>query len=198
MYNEAGLEEKLFQSLNALTTENPFCDICFCAHSFAGNVATIAAVKCAELHPMMTIKCHMFGSPKMGLPSFRQRAHSLPNLRIFAIEFGSDYYVNQPHEACWTNVGHSIVVSRMSGFASKKNISPRKERVVAQAFKFGKNKTQQARMKKYQMKADHDMRVYLHAIESFTHLGCQWMKNFEGEDGQGILSSTDNEERLVV
>ena len=176
-------------------SENPFCDICFCGHSFAGNLATIAAVNCAEMHPMMTIKCHTFGAPKIGLPSFKERAHSLPNLNIFAMEFGSDYYVNQPNEGCWTHVGHSVIISRVG---TKKNSSPRKERVLAQAFKFGKNKSHPTRMKKNQMKAHHDMRVYLHAIESFTHLGCQWMDRFVGEDGEGILSSRDNEERLVV
>jgi hypothetical protein len=192
------LELKVFDLLNKLMSENPFCNIFFCGHSFGGCLATIAAVNYAERYPMMTISCQAFGCPKMGQKCFRERAHSLPNLSLFRIENGSDFCLNLPHGSSWHHIGHTIVINSTKDKASsKKSSSTKNERVCVQAFKFEKKSTHQIKTKKANLKPDHEMRSYLHAIESFTHLGCQWVDKFVGEDGDGILAS-NNEERLVV
>ena len=173
-------------------SENPFCDICFCGHSFGGSLATIAAVHCAAKYPMMTISCQTFGCPKIGLQKFKERAHSLPNLRIFRVENGSDACISLPNGPSWQHVGHTIVFAK-----NKKPSSTQKEPIFVQIFKFGKKGTFSIKVKKANIKQDHEMCSYLDVIESFTHLGCQWVNKFAGEDGDGILA-TDNEERLVV
>mmetsp|Transcript_21686 Transcript_21686/g.25045 ORF Transcript_21686/g.25045 Transcript_21686/m.25045 type:complete len:618 (+) Transcript_21686:390-2243(+) len=200
-YFEANLESRVFKQLHSLMSENPFCDVLFTGHSYGGCLAQIAAVRCAEKYPMMTISCHLFGCPKIGEISFRERSHSLPNLRLVRLENNLDPYVALPH-GNWSHIGHTIVIQN-----SKENNAPFRKStalkmeppVVAQAFKFGKKGVQQGnalRLKKSQVKSDHSMRNYVHAIEKFTHNGCQWVEKFAGE-GDGILAA-DNEQRLVV
>ena len=53
------------------------------------------------------------------------------------------------------------------------------------------------RAKKIQGKTDHEMRNYLHAVEHFTHMGSQWVRDFANEFGSGIVNA-ENEVRLVV
>ncbi len=190
VYAEANLELKLFELLNKLMSENPFCDFCFCGHSFGGCLATLAAIYCAEKNQMMTISCISFGCPKISLKNFKERAHSLPNLRIFRIENSSDYFVDLPNSSPWHHLGHSIIIH-------KEKYSSEGIRVSAQAFKFGKKDTKETKPKKVRLKSDHEMRSYLHTIESFTHRGYPWMRNFVGEDGDGVMGS-DKEERFVV
>ena len=178
--------------------DNPFCDVSFVGHSFGGCLATIAAASCAEKYPMMMVNCHLFGCPKIGNQSFKERSHSLPNLRIFRVEYGSDSCVNSPAGPSFQHVGHAIVIRKMKEKSSRNNAYIQKERVEASVYKFGKKENQHTKLyKKITMKSDHEMRSYLHVIESFTHLGCQWIETFVGEGGDGILAS-NNEERLVV
>jgi hypothetical protein len=200
------VERKVLDLLNELMIENPFCDVCFVGHSFGGSLATIAAVNCAETNPMMTISCHTFGTPKIGNLSFKERAHSLPNLRLFRVENGSDWCVNTPSASAFHHVGHAIVISSRNNDRSatrRRSSTSQKEQIYAQAFKFGKKEKEVQPIlihsylkKSSQERNDHEMRSYLHAIESFTHQGCQWVRNFVGEDGEGILAN--KEERVIV
>ena len=57
---------------------------------------------------------------------------------------------------------------------------------------------QNARAKKVQRKADHEMRAYSYGLEQFTHFGLPWVSDFVGEDGEGIVSDMDHESRHVV
>ncbi len=204
-YTESAVETKVLETLNELMIENPFCDVCFVGHSFGGSLATIASVNCAETNPMMTISCHTFGSPKIGNLSFKERAHSLPNLRLFRVEYGYDWCVNTPSANTFHHVGHAIVInsSNKDRSLTRRRSTSQKEQVHAQAFKFGKKEkeTQSILINSYlkkpsQEKFDHEMRTYLRAIESFTHQGCKWVRDFVGEDGEGILA--DKEERVIV
>ena len=79
-YFEANLERKIFDLLSKLSTENPFCDVVFTGHSFGGCLAIFGAMRYAEKFPMMTVSCHVFGTPKIGGCALRQFIHSLPNL----------------------------------------------------------------------------------------------------------------------
>jgi len=79
-YFEANVEKKIFDLLDKLSTENPFCDVVFTGHSFGGVLATFGAMRYAEKYPMMTVSCHVFGTPKVGGSLMRQFIHSLPNL----------------------------------------------------------------------------------------------------------------------
>lgn len=47
----------------------------------------------------------------MGGHEFRSLAHSLPNLKIVRMEYGSDPWCHVPDEMSWTHVGHSVTVS---------------------------------------------------------------------------------------
>jgi len=79
-YFEANVERKVFDLLDKLSTANPFCDVVFTGHSFGGVLAIFGAMRYAEKYPMMTVSCHVFGTPKIGGSPMRHFIHSLPNL----------------------------------------------------------------------------------------------------------------------
>jgi pimeloyl-ACP methyl ester carboxylesterase len=74
------LERKIFDLLSKLATENPFCDVVFTGHSFGGVLATLGSMRYADKFPMMTVSCHVYGTPKIGGSQLRNFIHSLPNL----------------------------------------------------------------------------------------------------------------------
>jgi hypothetical protein len=207
------MEVKIFQLIEKLTSENPFCDVVFTGHSFGGGLALIGAVRCAEKYHDMTVSCHVFGVPKVGQSDFRLRAHSVPNLRLIRVEHATDIYVDFPTEQAWEHVGHAITIN-YSKNKKRTSINPfgtegETVTATAHAYKFGKkdqNSTTPSkhrrypidpRAKKIQGKHDHEMRNYLHALEHFTHMGSQWVKSFANELGNGIVTA-ENEMRLVV
>lgn len=192
------METKVFELLEQLMTENPFCDVSFVGNSFGSGLATISAINCAEKYPMMTVSCHSFGCPKLGKRYFRDRAHSLPNLRIFRIELDLESCNNVP-TSTFQHLGHVIFISNTKDrVSSSKKSHQENEQVSVKAFKFGKNGTYKTKVKKSHGKSHTKMCSYVYAIESFTHRGCQWVEKFVGEDGEGILGSIDKEERLIV
>lgn len=197
VYIESHLEEKIFNLLDQLTTENPFCDVSFVGHAFSGGLAMLAALHYAENYPMMTVSCHSFGCPKIGKQCLRERSHSLPNLAIFRVEYGS---YSTPYDPLFHHIGHLIWINRTS--KEKRTSSNIQEQVIVQAFKFGNSnpkKKDKGILKKSRIKSNQEMRSYVHALESFTYLGCQWVeKGFVGEDGDGIIGASDKEERIVV
>ena len=212
-YFQSELEGKVFDLVERLSAENPFCDVVFIGHSFGGGLATIGALRCAENYPMMTVSCHGFGVPKVGQKDFRLRAHSLPNLKIIRVEHCSDVYVHLP-VGPWEHVGHTVTIN-YSKSKKRTMINPKGNEgdtitATAQAFKFGRKNqntntntmhrvrnTIDARANKVQGKADHEMRNYLHALEHFTHMGNPWVSSFANELGSGIVTA-ENEVRLVV
>jgi pimeloyl-ACP methyl ester carboxylesterase len=115
------LEQRVFQLLNELSEQNPFCDVVFCGHSFGGALANLGAVRYASSYSSMTVSCHVFGCPtKVGLAAYRLLANSLPNLRVLRLEYGSDPYVKgikgqgsggSGSDQTWFHAGHSIVLT---------------------------------------------------------------------------------------
>jgi len=207
------MEEKIFHLIRKLTSENPFCDVVFTGHSFAGGLALIGALRCAEKYQDMTVSCHGFGVPKVGQSQFRQRAHSLSNLRLVRIEHASDIYVDLPVGQNWEHVGHTITIN-YSKNKKRTIVNPKGNEgetitATSHAYRFGKKdqnmtappKTRRnpidPRAKKMQGKHDHEMRNYLHALEHFTHMGSKWVRSFANELGSGIVTA-ENEVRLVV
>eukprot|EP00550_Attheya_septentrionalis_P007830 CAMPEP_0198285960 /NCGR_PEP_ID=MMETSP1449-20131203/5168_1 /TAXON_ID=420275 /ORGANISM="Attheya septentrionalis, Strain CCMP2084" /LENGTH=855 /DNA_ID=CAMNT_0043983579 /DNA_START=125 /DNA_END=2692 /DNA_ORIENTATION=+ len=271
-YFMSGLEEKVFNLLNDLATQNPFCDVVYIGHAFGGALGIIGATRYAALYPMMTVNCHVFGSPKVGGMEFRHLVNSLPNLKVMRVENGCDPYVSLPEGPKWSHVGHTITISSSvqssvlsfgatlmkpmsdrkgttsaaaqttssastattisSGIvgsskslgeyssASGDGLAADKAQVAssvsaippmqALAYRFDERRPSQGfsvagvsiapltQSRKEQGKRDHEMRSYLHALEEFTHLGLPWISRFVGEEGSGIVSHVDNEERLVV
>jgi predicted lipase len=71
-YFKKGLEEQIFNLLNDLSENNPFCDVVFTGHSFGAALATIGSLRYVIDHPMNIVLCHAFGSPKVGAQNFRE------------------------------------------------------------------------------------------------------------------------------
>ena len=207
------MEEKIFHLIRKLTSENPFCDVVFTGHSFAGGLALIGALRCAEKYQDLTVSGHGFGVPKVGQSEFRRRAHSLSNLRLIRIEHASDIYVDLPVGQNWEHVGHTITIN-YSKNKKRTIVNPKGNEgetitATSHAYRFGRKDQNMIappksrrhpidpRAKKMQGKHDHEMRNYLHALEHFTHMGSKWVRSFANELGSGIVTA-ENEVRLVV
>ena len=63
----------------------------------------------------MRVSCHVFGSPRVGGEEWRQAVHSVPNLRIYRAENGSDPYVMLPNGNEWVHCGHAIQICDLTG-----------------------------------------------------------------------------------
>lgn len=223
-YFSNNIEDKVFALLDKLTSVHPFCDVVTCGHSFGGGLATICATRYAALCPMMTVSCHLYGTPRVGGKEFRRLTNSLPNLKVMRVEHGTDPYVNMPEGAAWMHVGHTIVVASENVLSSNSAlVSPSKENllnspkiqlgikmniqgIVARAYRFDDRRVDRSffrsgsmniRAKKIQQKRDHEIRSYIHAMENFTHQGVPWVNNYVGEEGEGV-NGMDNEARCVV
>uniref|UniRef100_A0A7S4T1U3 Fungal lipase-type domain-containing protein n=1 Tax=Ditylum brightwellii TaxID=49249 RepID=A0A7S4T1U3_9STRA len=110
-YFTSRMEEKVFSLVEKLTTENPFCDVVFTGHSFGGALGTIASLRYAALFPMIMVHCMVFGTPKVGGLGFRHLGNSLPNLRVFRVEHGVDYFARLPEGSKWDHVGHTLTIN---------------------------------------------------------------------------------------
>lgn len=213
-YFQSELEPKVFNLIERLSSDNPFCDCIFTGHSYGGGLSMISAVQCAEKFPMMTVSAHVFGVPKVGGKKFREKANGLPNLKVIRCCLGQDTYVDLP-TGTWEHIGHTISIKQISSKGKRRGIlnanvvSDDTLTAHAVAYKFGKksqNSNAILRVRntilsdsraKSQGKVDHEMRNYLHAVEQFTHMGCSWVTSFADEAGSGIVTA-ENEVRLVV
>jgi len=173
------LEGKVFRLLGILVEDHPFCDLITTGHSFGGALATICAIRYATAFPMMRVACHVFGCPRVGAKSFKQLAHSLPNLKVVRIENAKDPHLDASGQHL-VHVGHTIRIPD-----NKSNKSPL-------AYKFDKHSpgfsSKMFALSKTK-KADHEIRAYVHAIERFTHRGMPWVKGYVGEMGKGVKAS---------
>mmetsp|Transcript_22616 Transcript_22616/g.32851 ORF Transcript_22616/g.32851 Transcript_22616/m.32851 type:complete len:799 (-) Transcript_22616:274-2670(-) len=226
-YFKKGLEEKIFDLLNDLSENNPFCDVVFTGHSFGAALATIGSLRYAIDHPMMRVSCHAFGSPKVGAQNFRDLVNSLPNLKVMRVEYGSDPWVFAPEGQGWVHVGHTIVLNTTLGSSTpggtpERNIdsgrslrnlrlskdnnsfSEKNESVTAQAFKFDKGRKSGGGSgsgglfkKNKKGNTDQEIRSYVQAIEQYTHRGLTWVKGYVGEDVGVGVRGKGEEKRLV-
>lgn len=225
-YVESKMEAKIFKCLDKLVSENPFCDVIYTGHSFGGCLSLFGAARCAKKYPMMTVGCNVFGVPKIGNTNFRNFVHSLPNLRVNRVEYGNDVYTNRPFtnkndDSLWNHVGHTYAISSLSytkdgGYdtysttptilahkfgkktKSAKSLSPSSSKLKAKTLKIINKIELKPRSKKLQGRLDHKMESYLHALEHIVKERLPWISSFVGEEGAGIHSPNDNEERLIV
>jgi len=210
------MEEKVFKFLNKVSSKDPFCDVTFTGHSFGGALACIAALRFATFYPMMTVSCHVFGTPRVGGLPFRLLANSLPNLKIVRLENGSDPYVRVPEGVKWVHAGHTIIIVEEnligqlnSNFSEAGPFTPgsatnRPVTYKALAYRFDERRPIKtfswsgvSGKKTKAMKRDHEIRSYVNSILSFTYPGRPWVASFVGEEGRGI-SGMDDEVRCVV
>jgi hypothetical protein len=227
-YYESNLEDRVLTILNRLMGDNPFFDVIYTGHSFGGCLSQIGAVRCAKKYPMMTISCHVFGVPKVGSNRFKERAHSLPNLKIIRVEYGVDNCIELPHGSSWHHIGHAIVITPTASSRNKRRsasskegnnrsplFSPAKEnrppnaspQTVALAYKFGKNVVVHPTYPMTRMRNVIETRPKKtqgksdHEMRSYLNAieHCtHFPTQFCGDDGRGILIGDSKEPRMVV
>lgn len=189
-YNHTNLEESVFTLLNRLTGFKPFYDVCIIGHSFGGMLATIAAYKYAKRKPATRIRCHVFGSPKVGGRAFRDEVHSLPNLNIVRVERGTDPFVCLPvaHGGSeWMHVGHSLRFqpSLLTSFTVSNEARP----VEIQLYRFDRLRPSSSFVTSSvnsvynfsKFKIGNEIRSYLKDLEKVSTLHLTWPDAFAGE-----------------
>lgn len=194
-YNQTNLEQSIFTLLNRLTGFKPFYDVCIMGHSFGGMLATIAAYKYAKRKPATRIRCHVFGSPKVGGRSFRDEVHSLPNLNIVRVERGTDPFVFLPtapttgtHSSSeWMHVGHSLRFhpSLLTTFTVANESRP----VEIHLHRFDKLRPSASFVTASvnsvcnfsKLKIGNEIRSYLKDLEKVSSLNLAWPDTFAGE-----------------
>merc|ERR1712039_39370 len=85
-------------------------------YSFGAALAMIASVRYAHVFSMMRVYCNVFSCPKVGCGNadvnWRDFVHSLSNLKVQRIEYGSDPFVDLPEgSSTWVHAGHSLRIS---------------------------------------------------------------------------------------
>ena len=220
-YFSSDLEEKVFAKLDDLAEKHPFFDVIITGHSFGGVLALLASMRYANLRPAIMVSCFALGCPKVGALNFRYYVHSLPNLKVMRLEYGSDPWINAPDSPNWTHTGHSIVMTSAGGknviSGDDKEAQPEVSETNSTkhptsipqviAHKFGNNRPTSASTsgklktlmsRQWQEKQnDHDIASYMYGIEMISRAGSEWPKDFAGEDGTGV-HGLDKEKRLVV
>lgn len=117
------LEKTLFALLTNLEMRKPFFDITITGHSFGAAMATIASYRLATSKPQMRVSCFVYGSPRVGEEEWRQAVHSVPNLRLYRVENGSDPFVQLPHGNVWSHCGHAIQISDLMNCNGKVGVT---------------------------------------------------------------------------
>ncbi len=198
------LEKVVFALLSNLTTRKPFFDVVMTGHSFGAAMATIASFRYASSKPQMRVSCHVFSSPRIGGEDWRQLVHSVPNLRIYRAENGTDPYVSLPSGIEWVHCGHAIQIHDLCGGSSNIGEIEFKARrfdrdtstpinasnllVYVQSMVMPKNTTNGVSASQ-QGKMDHEIQSY---VDKLNRSGEHWFKDFCEWEGKGV--SGDNEE----
>ena len=219
-YFSSNLEEKVFAKLDELAEKHPFFDVIITGHSFGGVLALLASMRYANFRPAIMVSCFALGCPKVGALNFRYYVHSLPNLKVMRLEYGSDPWINAPDSPNWTHTGHSIVITSAGGKngddkealseVAETNINKHPAavpQVIAHKFgnyrltsasASGKFKTLLSRQaNRHEKQNDHDIVSYVHGIEMVSRAGAEWPKDFASEHGRGV-HGLNKEKRLVV
>ncbi|KAL3757486.1 hypothetical protein ACHAWU_000883 [Discostella pseudostelligera] len=202
------LEKAVFALLSNLTTRKPFFDVVMTGHSFGAAMATIASFRYASSKPQMRVSCHVFSSPRIGGEAWRQLVHSVPNLRVYRAENGSDPYVLMPSGNEWVHCGHAVQIHDLSGGSSNSTEIEIKARrfdrdtatstnsnllgyvqsmVIPKTITNGVSSSQQGKM-------DHEMQSY---VEKLTRSGEQWFTDFCEWKGKGLSGANDEMRRLA-
>ncbi|KAL7433433.1 hypothetical protein ACHAXH_007648 [Discostella pseudostelligera] len=202
------LEKAVFALLSNLTTRKPFFDVVMTGHSFGAAMATIASFRYASSKPQMRVSCHVFSSPRIGGEAWRQLVHSVPNLRIYRAENGSDPYVLMPSGNEWVHCGHAVQIHDRSGSSSTSTeieIQARRfdrdtatstnsnllgyvqSMVIPKTITNGVSSSQQGKM-------DHEIQSY---VEKLIRSSDQWFTDFCEWKGKGVSGANDEMRRLA-
>lgn len=189
-YN-CNLEDSVFTLLNRLTGLRPFCDVTVLGHSFGGALATIMAYKYAKSRPASRIRCHAFGSPKVGGELFRNEVHSLPNLNILRIERSTDPFISMPEGTEWEHVGHTLRMSlnTLASLTVPTEVRP----VEFQLYKFDKGRptgnfvsmsvNTVSNLRK--LKIGNEIKSYQKDLDKVKTLNLTWVNSFVGFETAG-------------
>lgn len=172
-----GFEASLFGLLDKLTEENPFYDVVFGGHCYGGAMATLAAFRYARIHADLRIAALVTACPKVGGPNFRLAAHSLPNLKVMRVEYGSSRAANS------LSVGHTIRI-HPSVTTNKVVNHPVKAYKFSDANDVGRSLFK---------RGDKDVADYVQAYDSLH----TWVQDYHRQDGAGVKGK-DNEARQMV
>lgn len=196
-YFSTTMEETVFALLENLATRKPFFDVVMTGHSFGAAMATIGAMRYAVNQPMIRVSCHVFGAPRIGGEEWRQMAHSVPNLKIFRAENGSDPFIMLPSGSEWLHVGHAISFgeSTESGveFSSRKFDRDR----IASTTMFRVPKVNLPVNSLLQSNHGKHSNGIKHYVEKLSSSGDKWFFEFSGLKGKGV-NGTDNETRTIA
>lgn len=193
-YNTS-LENSVFTLLDRLTALKPFCDVVITGHSFGATIATCAAMNYSKSHPSLRVFCQLFGSPLIGGQTFKNEAHSLPNLNIIRVERKSDPYVSLPEGSEWSHIGHTIRINptSTSTFPITKGADDSKV-VEFKCYRFDKNRPAtnfvKSKVKSLsnftKLKIGNEIKSYLKDLEKVNSLSLGWVDTFVGEEGTGV------------
>eukprot|EP00580_Thalassiosira_gravida_P000028 CAMPEP_0201608296 /NCGR_PEP_ID=MMETSP0492-20130828/7117_1 /ASSEMBLY_ACC=CAM_ASM_000837 /TAXON_ID=420259 /ORGANISM="Thalassiosira gravida, Strain GMp14c1" /LENGTH=479 /DNA_ID=CAMNT_0048073041 /DNA_START=27 /DNA_END=1466 /DNA_ORIENTATION=+ len=182
------IEKRVFALLANLTTHKPFFDVVITGHAFGAAMATIAGMRYASSNSQMRVSCHVFGSPRIGGEEWRQMVHSVPNLRVYRVENGSDPYVSLPSSNNWVHCGHAI---QINGDGTSVEFEARRfDRRPTAAFN---NKKMLGFAKTGKGKVDHQIQSY---DKKLTRSGDKWFADFREVKGNGIQAN--NERRTLA
>jgi len=191
------LEKTVFALLANLATRKPFFDVVMTGHSFGAAMATIASLRYASLNSQMRVSCHVFGSLRIGGEEWRQRVHSVPNLRIYRVENGADPYVSLPSGNEWIQCGHAIRISDDAAFEARRFDRDRPSSAGGvlsnNMLGFVQAKVGMAQGSSSQGKVDHEIASY---GEKLTSSGDSWFTDFCEMKGSGIRAN--NERRMLA
>jgi len=208
-YFRPAIEQKVFDLLEKLTDETPFCDVVMTGHSFGSALATIAAARYASSRHQIRVCASLFGSPKVGAVNFRHWVNSLPNLKIMRIEYASDPWTNAPEGLNWSHVGHTIVLNLADIKKAEKSSA---NTSLVKAYRFDQCRPQKSPPPLFlssvakrthhggkSQRKNHMLSEYAYAIDRIVSLRLPWVSAFVGEDsGDGVVGNSDQEKRLFV
>ena len=199
VYFGTSLETTVFALLANLATRKPFFDIVMTGHSFGAATATIASLRYASANSQMRVSCNVFSSPRVGGEEWRQLVHSVPNLRIYRVENGSDPYVMLPSGSEWIQCGHAIQITDNEsdghvGSEFKARRFDRDQSTSTQNNLLGYVQAKVFSQGSVDGKVSHEIQSY---VEKLSTSGEQWFTDFCEVKGKGV-SGENNEMRVLA
>jgi len=152
-------------------------------------LATVAAYTYSKKKPAARIRCHVFGSPKLGGQSFRREIHSLPNLNIIRVERSTDPFIDLPElqGSEFVHVGQCVRFdpSLLSSLTTSDDTRP----VDIQLYRFDKFRPSASFVSSSvnsvrnlsKFKIGNEIRSYQKDLEKVTNLNLPWPDSFAGE-----------------
>ena len=181
----AEFQSHVFQLLDNLSEDNPFCDMAFTGHMFGASVATIAAHVYANTRTALRVSCMVSAPSRAGLADFRWAVHSTPNLNMCRLEIGKRSNFHQ--------VGHCL------------RLMPTTSNTPAgvHLLKFGGMHINQEQVHHALMgrsllakPKEKDLHEYVSLLENL-HDTQTWVMDYYREDGMGVRGK-DNEARQMA